>query len=1210
MAKTLREFLISVTTQMNVAGAPAAGRAIDGVTARIEAQSRVTVQATQAVKGYFAILAAQTGPSALIGMMDQWTNINARVRLATTSTEEFNKVQGRLKDIANTTYRSYSEAADMYASTGRIMKELGFTTNTTLDAAETLGLALVAGGSDAEKGASAMDAWGKSMARGAVTSKEFNTLLLQTPRVAQALADGLGKTTRELGDMARAGQLTAGVAVPALISQMGQLRGEVAKMPTEIRDAVGKFRNELLAYVGGLNDAWDASGKLVSGLELASKHLDVIGAAGAAVGVAKLAPAMLAAATAAKAHTVALYDNVVGLRANVEAANAKAAADMVQADMTAVRAAKSLIARDAALEVARADQLAAAAALEQAQAAAKAAVGTEAETAAKRQLAVAAKAAAIADEELVVATTAQTAAAGRARAAQDALNAANKRAAASATLLGTAMGGIGRFLAGPGGLVLMAAAAAGSMLLFRDGTDEATRSLIDLQTPLDQAIAKYKELGEAQKQKVQLDLADEIKKQAKQMESAVRTLTANAFAEGGSNAGAPYREEIGGIQRQYEAGAITIEQASTRIVAANRKLAGSFHVSDGAKREMAEASAAWESSATKLEGNRKRLDDLTSSAKASSSAMAAHGAAAAGAAEGWDEYIAKIEQATQVAGLNAAQTAEIAARAKGYSEDQAKLAGNLTAQQTALTQYNQALAKGDKAQAESIAKTLAGLVDTETSLRRVIDLAGGGHAIIEGVRAAFAKGGWFGAGRTLLDSILGNDPKAVADARARLKAQLDAISAGVTVEKPKRDKDADEQKRTLKALQERIAEQTALTTALEKYGLAADRLTEGEKLVAKLQHDIATETNAATRAKLEQQLALAKTLAGQERANEATREHLKLAKEAVKAEREVTRAQEDRQLQYARELAAVGQSDLQRERNSRLQAIDDEYRHRRQAYEDELAAKRAAGETVDEKIAAARFALFDRLRQQDIESERRYQQQLAAEQGNWVNGAHRAYQNYLDKAADVAGQTDALFSNAFQGMEDSLVKFVTTGKGSFKDLAKSILADLARMEIRILMSKALQAILGGFMGGTTGTTTGTTTIPENFTGPRANGGVFDAGGEITAFARGGVVNSPTLFQFAKGTGLMGEAGPEAIMPLTRGPDGKLGVMAHAAGSAGSAGVTIHQTINVEAGGDGEVSAGQSAEAARAFAGRMKAVALQAIAEEQRPGGSLWRMARA
>lgn len=71
----------------------------------------------------------------------------------------------------------------------------------------------------------------------------------------------------------------------------------------------------------------------------------------------------------------------------------------------------------------------------------------------------------------------------------------------------------------------------------------------------------------------------------------------------------------------------------------------------------------------------------------------------------------------------------------------------------------------------------------------------------------------------------------------------------------------------------------------------------------------------------------------------------------------------------------------------------------------------------------------------------------------------------------------------------------------------------------------------------------------------ARGGVFRSG-RVTPFAAGGVVAAPTYFPMAGGAGLMGEAGPEAIMPLARGPDGKLGVAAAASPRPVSVNVTI------------------------------------------------------
>ncbi|MEL6531716.1 MAG: phage tail tape measure protein [Pseudomonadota bacterium] len=75
--------------------------------------------------------------------------------------------------------------------------------------------------------------------------------------------------------------------------------------------------------------------------------------------------------------------------------------------------------------------------------------------------------------------------------------------------------------------------------------------------------------------------------------------------------------------------------------------------------------------------------------------------------------------------------------------------------------------------------------------------------------------------------------------------------------------------------------------------------------------------------------------------------------------------------------------------------------------------------------------------------------------------------------------------------------------------------------------------------------------------PFEKGGVF-SGGRVTPFARGGVVSGPTTFPMRGGMGLMGEAGPEAIMPLVRGADGKLGV----ASQGGGAGRQVNVTMNI------------------------------------------------
>ena len=149
----------------------------------------------------------------------------------------------------------------------------------------------------------------------------------------------------------------------------------------------------------------------------------------------------------------------------------------------------------------------------------------------------------------------------------------------------------------------------------------------------------------------------------------------------------------------------------------------------------------------------------------------------------------------------------------------------------------------------------------------------------------------------------------------------------------------------------------------------------------------------------------------------------------------------------------------------------------------------------------------------------------------------------LKKQTDDIGKDIGLtFSSAF---EDAIVQ----GK-KFSDILKGIGDDLLRLLVRKSITEPIVGAIGGINWGS---------LLAGFLGS-AKGNAFGPAGVIP-FASGGVVSSPTMFGFGGGrAGLMGEAGPEAILPLKRGRDGKLGVQ-----SAGMGGVVINQTINVAAG---------------------------------------------
>ena len=193
---------------------------------------------------------------------------------------------------------------------------------------------------------------------------------------------------------------------------------------------------------------------------------------------------------------------------------------------------------------------------------------------------------------------------------------------------------------------------------------------------------------------------------------------------------------------------------------------------------------------------------------------------------------------------------------------------------------------------------------------------------------------------------------------------------------------------------------------------------------------------------------------------------------------------------------------------------------------------------------------------------------------------------YIDSLGNKGEHLQNVFINAFKNMEDALVNFVMTGKLNFKEFARSVIADISRMIIKMMMFNAIKGF-GGWLGG------GDKKAATNpVTATVADGGVFAKNG-IVPYAKGGIVNKPTLFPFAKGVGLMGEAGPEAIIPLQRGRNGKLGV-------AGGGGTT---TVNVSVDAKGTKVEGDGQQMDRL--GRLLGSAIEAeLVKQKRPGGLL------
>jgi hypothetical protein len=211
---------------------------------------------------------------------------------------------------------------------------------------------------------------------------------------------------------------------------------------------------------------------------------------------------------------------------------------------------------------------------------------------------------------------------------------------------------------------------------------------------------------------------------------------------------------------------------------------------------------------------------------------------------------------------------------------------------------------------------------------------------------------------------------------------------------------------------------------------------------------------------------------------------------------------------------------------------------------------------------------------------------------------------YVESVGTMREATAQLTQNGIKGLEDQLFSLVTTGKANFQEFAAEILKQSARMILQLTIQRIVMQIIGAIGGGASNLGSSAANVAQYAPLPNAMGNAF-AKNNIVPYAMGGtftnsVVSNPTLFKFANGgttrTGLMGEAGPEAIMPLSRGANGKLGVA-----SVGGGGTT-NVVVNVDASGNSQVAGDQNQ---GTQLGRVISQAVQEeLIKQRRPGGLL------
>ncbi len=224
--------------------------------------------------------------------------------------------------------------------------------------------------------------------------------------------------------------------------------------------------------------------------------------------------------------------------------------------------------------------------------------------------------------------------------------------------------------------------------------------------------------------------------------------------------------------------------------------------------------------------------------------------------------------------------------------------------------------------------------------------------------------------------------------------------------------------------------------------------------------------------------------------------------------------------------------------------------------------------------------------------------QTGANASLW-DGFSRGLKDSVDEMGNGYTQMVSATKFTFGAMMDTMNEFFETGKFNAKEMIKSILSEF----IKLATSQAFKSVINA-IGGDGGKNGLFGAIFSGLT-KNADGGAY-AGGNLSAYS-GQIVSQPTFFNygvkaFANGAGLMGEAGPEAIMPLKRGPDGKLGVAASGAGG----GIVVTTNVNMGTGQADTSVKGTDPRMGQVFGKQITEAVKAEIVKATKPGGVLYK----
>ncbi|MEB0771714.1 phage tail tape measure protein [Citrobacter portucalensis] len=1013
----------------------------------------------------------------LISLADEWSSVNARLKQASKSSDDFKESQRALMDISQRTGTAFSDNASLFARSAASMREYGYSSEEVLKVTEAISTGLKLSGASTSEASSVITQFSQALAQGVLRGEEFNSVNENGDRVIRALASGMGVARKDLKAMADQGQLTADKVVPALISQLGALQDEYSAMPQTVASATTKIENAFLAWVGGANEATGATSALTGALNAISDNINTVASAAgvlAAIGGSRFIGGMIGDLGSQTAQLVEARKNEIAL----------AAARANTATQSQRKAAADALAAERAYQLAQSELVLA--------------KNTNAEATATQN--------AIAKRRAMITANAALVQSNRAVAAsQQALNSAT-------SVLGLVKTGATGLLGLVGGLPGLLMLGAGAWYTMYQNQEQARRSAQEYAGQIDEIRQKTSKMSltetdENRGQTVealveQNRLVDEQAKKVGKLKNQIDDLNASR--------GKP------GINSENDA----------EILRAIAIVTDQLAVEEGKLNDMRDKSRGIQQALEEIE---RRRNDLIREQAWRQNAV-------------YQSMIMMNGQHTEFNRLLGLGNQLLMAR-QGLANVPLRLPQ----------------ADLDKKQTDALEKS-----------RRDLELSRHKGEAKERLRLSYAAD----------DLGLTSDPQFQTGRQEFINNGL-AEWRNNEANKPKAkggktegEKTEDVYKRLIKQQKEQIALQGQNTElAKVKYQVS--------------QGELASLTEAQKKTVLQ---------------NAALIDQVKLREQLRNYEANLADSNASARAANEAQLLGYGQGTRFRERLQEQFNLRKEFEQKNT----DLLRQRQAGE-IDETFYQQGLALNKRYLEERLRDQEGYYAASDAQRDDWMTGLSEGYANWVDEATDYSSLAADGMKQAMGGAVTTITDMLNGNVDSWKDWGVSVLKIIQNVLVNMAVANGVSSIgsLFSFGASSAATASSGTAIQNagaNFTF-NAKGNVYDSP-SLSAYSNG-IYQTPQLFAFAKGAGVFGEAGPEAIMPLTRAPNGDLAVRAVGMPQVSGGAPSVNfGDINIQGGSPQAASQGTAG-----AAGRQLKDAITGVINEQAsmPGSPLWRL---